>query len=180
MTPEALFLERSDQLATLIDSNKEIELLDLAGNLRQLLADKHALVDTVNTSNIRLHFHVGKFRNEPDQFTVLQSLEDGLDPQARSPHAPSTHLSKEQFLAHPVTYFRGEVISVRNLIRYMSNVAGGVHYDPQPRPEYGTMAMLTGRISMVGLPLGVAQLRAVGRVTWRGLGPLIEDVRKRV
>jgi hypothetical protein len=179
MRPEHLFLERCEQMAILLQSHKQIELLDLSGILRQLIADKHSLMDTVNTNNLSIRFHVGKFRNPPDQFTVLQSLEDGLDPQIRAPNAPSTHLSKDDFLAHAVIYFKGTPITVRDLIRYMTNVAGGVHHDPKPNAEYEVMKLLTQQISIGGLPLGVRQLQSVARVTWRAMGPLIEDIRKR-
>lgn len=180
MRPNKLFLERCDQMALLLESRKEVELLDLGGLLRQLLFDKKSLVDTVNTKPISLEFHVSAW---PHIGTggppTLFSLEDGLDPETAPPGMQTITLSRDQFGNYPVTYFQGQPVTVKDVIRYASNVAGGVHYDPQPRAEFDLMGVLSQRFGIAGLPLGIRQLKASARVTMRALYPLIEDVKKR-
>ncbi len=92
MEADKLFLARCRQIASLLESHNEVDLLDLSSYLRALFLDQHALVDTVNAGpeKVRLEFHVGTFSNQPDQFTTLLSFEDGIDPQTRRPGAPST------------------------------------------------------------------------------------------
>jgi hypothetical protein len=47
MEARKLVVERCEQM---LASKKEIDCLDLAGNLRQLLADQHRLIDTANAT----------------------------------------------------------------------------------------------------------------------------------
>lgn len=180
MYSNGLFLERCDQVAILLESHKEIELLDLSALLRQLLFDEKSLVDTVNTRPIRLEFRVGAWPPMFDPLPTHVSLEDELDPETGPPGiSTAITLSRAEFARYPVTYFDGLSISVKDVIRYASNVAGGVHHDPSPRPEFRIMHALSQQIGWGGLPLGIRQLKAIGRVTLRALYPLIDDVKKR-
>jgi hypothetical protein len=184
MEPNRLFLERCDQMRLLLESHKEIELLDLSAILIQLLWDHKTLVDQVNTkpSGGRAHklkFRVGAWPPNPPglPMPVLHSLEDGIDPET-SRHGQFVVLTKDEFPSYPTTYFRGDPITVKEVVRYAANAAGGKHYDPIPKQEYEKIHMLSRSVGIGGLPLGVRQLKAIGRVTIRALYPLIEDVKK--
>src|SRR5258706_12455523 len=68
MDPEPLFPRRCEQIAELMQSRDEIDLLDVAGLLRQVIMDKHSLLDTANKNRIKPKFHVGVSRyadNDP-------------------------------------------------------------------------------------------------------------------
>src|SRR6266436_383586 len=99
MDAEALFLQRCRQIDELMRSHNEIDLLDLGAMLRQLLLDDHPLLHKANSkSRLRLQFHVGEFRNQPDQYMEAQSLEDGLDPETRPPGSPSKQVNFDHFI----------------------------------------------------------------------------------
>lgn len=182
MDPNRLFIERCQQVHLLLESHREIDLLDLSGLLRQLLFDQHSLVDTVNTFKLNLVFHTGTFRQAPDHYTALLSLDDGIDPNTRPPRSPSADLCLGEFLDHVVIYAHGNVLTVKDVIRHAANVAGGIHYDPRSplkHPEPQLLRMLSEGWGLGGLPLGIRMLSAIARVTMRALAPLVEEVEKR-
>ena len=65
MNPEPLFIQRCDQIVQLLNSVKEVELLDLGARLRQLIVDQHSLVGTVNSGKIKIRFRVNPISLPP-------------------------------------------------------------------------------------------------------------------
>lgn len=175
MDAKELFLRRCRQVASLLESHDEGDLLDLSAYLRTLLCDQHCLVDTVNRRKDRvpLEFHVGSFSQKPDEFTALLSLEDGIDPETRHPGAPWVVLTHKQFLRHVVVHSYKESLTVLDVIKHATNVAGGVHHDPYDKR---LLARLSQRHSIGNLPLGIRMLKAIARVTMRALDPLIKRI----
>jgi hypothetical protein len=174
-----LFLRRCDQVAELMASADEGDLVDLAGRLRQLLFDGNAsLVDKINPNKIPLQFVVGTFRFPPEPNSTL-SLQDGFDPETASPGKPSRTVSREEFSTYPVIYLGLQPITVREVVRYAALVAGGVHHDDKPRDEFKQIVDAAKRLHIGGLPFGIRDLMAIARVTIKGLQPLIEDVRRK-
>ena len=179
MGPEELLLARCDQLSRLLESHEQIELLDLSGILRQLLLDDHPLIHKANSEHrIKLRFQVGHFRNRPDRYVVAQTLEDGLDPDTRLPGSPTTEENLDGFLNHPVLYLRGESRSVRDVILFAANVAGGIHHSDSPREKQKQIAEFARQFGIGGLPAGLRQLKSIARVTLKGLRPLLEAIRR--
>jgi hypothetical protein len=175
---ERLFLERCDQIARRTQSPQEIDLLDLPAALRQLLLDGPPLVHKVNrTHRLKLRFRVGNFTMQPDKFTVVLALEDGLDPDTGRPGRPVSEVDLDGFLAHKVIILRQASHSVADVIRFAANVAGGVHHDQKPKEAQKILADYGAMFGLGGLPAGIRQLQAIGRVTLKGLSPLIETVR---
>jgi hypothetical protein len=79
MEADNLFLERCSQIERLMESNREIDLLDLAAILRQILLD--GLVHKANSIlRIRLTFRVGEFHYRPDKYTQILGLEEEVVP----------------------------------------------------------------------------------------------------
>jgi hypothetical protein len=178
MDAASLFLARCKQIETAMQSNKEIELLDLSAHLRQLLIDETSPLHKLNRERrLKLKFVVGDFTQRPDSHTAILSLEDGVDPESRRPGAPRKELRLGGFLDHTILYLRGQPRSVGDIIKYAANVAGGVHHaTPSERPTL--MHMYAGQVSVGGLPGAIRQLQAIARVALRGLRPLIEAVEK--
>ena len=175
MDAEQLFLARCSQLSRLLESHDQIELLDLSAILRQLLLNDHPLVHKANTEQrIKLKFHVGHFRRKTDPFVLAQTLEDGLDPETRLPGSPASEVNLDGFLNHPVLYLKGEPHSVKDVVLFTANVAGGVHHTATPKDAQLLLAEFARRFGIGGLPAGIRQLRAIARVTLKGLQPLID------
>lgn len=178
MQAERLFLERCDQIAHRVHSPREIDLLDLASGLRQLLLDGPPLIHKVNrTHRLKLRFRVGNFTLQPDKFTTVLALEDGLDPDTARPGKPVSEVDLDGLLAHKVIIMRQASHSVAHVIRFAANVAGGVHHDQKPREAQIVLADYSAMFGLGGLPAGIRQLQAIGRVTLKGLSPLMEAVR---
>jgi hypothetical protein len=176
MDAASLFLERCKQIETAMASTNEIELLDLAAHLRQLLIDDTSPLHKVNRERrLKLKFVVGDFRQRPDRYTAILSLEDGVDPEGRRPGSPQKQVSLGGFLDHAVVYLKGQLRSVGDVIKFAANVAGGVHH-ATPSDRQKLIHEYSSQFSIGGLPGAIRQLQAIARVALRGLRPLIEAV----
>jgi hypothetical protein len=181
MDPDKLFLVRCQEVASLLDTNDEIKLLDLSRLIRQLMIDDQPLVGVVNRKpqKIGLSFRVGAFTYRPDKYTAFMSLEDGVDPKKRYPGAPVVTLNQGEFLNHPVIYSHPFEVTIKQVVQYISNVAGGIHYDPIPKKKHAVMARLSQRVLRRGFSMGIVMLRDISTVMLRGLEPLIKNVEAR-
>lgn len=172
MQPDQLLVERCNQIADQIASPLEIDKLDLAKNLRQLLLDDHPLVHKVNKDyRIKLSFHVGEFSAPHPEGTTFAILEDGLDPETRPPGAPSKRVNFDGFIKHTVLILRGGEVTVRDIIKVASDVSGGVHHGV-PSEAQEALVSFAQHFGIGNLPAGIRQLQAIGRVTLRALRPL--------
>jgi hypothetical protein len=179
MDANTLFLERCRQVEELTKSQAEIDLLDLSARLRQLLLDGNSLIHQVNKNHrLKLSFVVGTFRNPPDEYTKVASLEDGLDPETRPSGSPSEQVNLDGFLGHKTLYLNGHGHSVRDIIKHASDAAGGVHRTDSPADQHRKIAEYSDGFGIGGLPAAIRQLQAIGRVTLRGIQPLIDAVKK--
>ncbi len=175
-----LLLRRCEQIAELATSHDEGDMLDLSGYLRQVLLDKHDLASAVKPKELKLSFHVGQFSQLVDQHTEIYSLEDGIDPKTCRTGAPSVHLNLTDYIKHVVSYVQQSPMTIKDLISYAANTAGGVHHDPSPNKECHRLLRLAAqRYQIGGLPLSIGSLQAIARVTLRGLDPLIAYVKSR-
>ncbi len=178
MDAVSLFLARCKQIETALMSNNEIELLDLSAHLRQLLIDPTSPLHHVNRERrLKLKFVVGQFRQQPDVYTRILSLEDGVDPTVRPRGSPHKEVSLGDFLGHTIVYLHGQPQSVADVIKFAANVAGGVH-QATPGDRQRLINGYSSQVSMGGLPGAIRQLQAIARVALRGLCPLIEAVEK--
>lgn len=180
--PREILLRRCNRLASSIGSPDEIDVTDLAFGLRQILLDKHSLIDLANDRNVRINFVVGCI--DWDRLSIagmrptLGGLIGSLDPinedgSIRHPHAI---LNKDQFLKHIIFLVGEHDITVKDIIRYHSNAAGAVHYDPTPRPEYEVLHSLNDKVEMFGMRGTTHILRSIAIVTLRAVDPLLGTV----
>jgi hypothetical protein len=174
MDAEQLFLERCRQIKSLMQSDREIDLLDLSALLRQLLNDRPLVHQANSKPRLKLTFTVGLFRNPPDQYTEVLSLEDGLDPDTRPAGSPSRQVDFDGFINHKVLFLKGQGQSVLDVIKLGANVAGGVHRTDNPREKQKLIAEYSAKFGIGGLPGAIKQLKAIARVALKGFQPLIE------
>jgi hypothetical protein len=178
---DRLFLARCEQLRVMQDSDKEIEVLDSAKNLRQMLIDPYPLMDVVNAGILDIRFAVGKDHEDfikrfgPGTELMYTELSgEGGIPENR------VSLKKGRFLSHIVFVRKDQPITVRDVIMNSAVAAGGVHFDPKPKAQYLKTQSLLKSIYGWGLPMELHLLRDIAYVTVTGLQPLIEMVEKRV
>ncbi|MDO8379762.1 hypothetical protein [Phenylobacterium sp.] len=185
MRAEILFLHRFEEISLLVESHEEIDLLDLAGRLYQMIGDKHALMDSANVRGLSLRFRAADQPPPPDwilDISVVFSFEDSVDP-AQVEGTPQgefvREMTKDEFLKLSLLWLNKAPLTIRHIIGYARNVAGGTHHDPtQQHREYAALAEARDFVSVGGSPLGVRQLRAIGRVVVRALQPLYDDIKK--
>jgi hypothetical protein len=173
MEADKLFLERCKQISRLMESNHEIDLLDLSAVLRQVLLD--GLLHKANAKKrIKLIFRVGEFYYTPDQYTAVMGLEDGLDQQTARPGKVSKDVNFDHFIGYTILYLNGHPHSVGDVIKLAANVAGGVHHVDNPREQQKIIAEYSAALNIGGLPGAIRQLKPIGRVALRGFQPLVE------
>jgi len=179
MDARKLLVERCEQMRQMLNSPKEIDCLDLARNLRPLLVDQHRIIDTANTNKVRIRFLVNKLRQDPPGLPVptIRVIEDGIDPDTAPPiYGKPSELTIDEFLGQTVLVINGKEHSVKDVIKFAANVAGAVHHNPRPKPEFETIKAFSELYGIGGLPVGIRQLRAITRVTLKAVQPLLEDI----
>lgn len=183
MNPNALFLHRYDRLASLIGSAKEADHLDMAALMRQLLLDKHSLADTVNKNSIKLQFEIGFLTDpRPDlPQPIMEFLIDAIDPYCISGEREkdTVTLSRDELPKHAIARVQGTPITIKDLVKYASNVAGGVHHDPRNTHDYKVIAAINARMKFNGISFLTRQLKPIAKVVLRGLDPLVMEVKSR-
>jgi len=173
MEADRLFLERCTQIEKLMQSDREIDLLDLSALLRQVLLE--GLVHKANSKHrIKLTFRVGEFHYQPDVYTQVLSLEDGLDPETARPGKASKEVDFDGLIGHTVLFLKGKRHSVGDVIKLAAIVAGGVHHVDNPREQQELIAEYSATHSIGGLPGAIRQLKPIGRVALKGFRPLID------
>lgn len=183
MKAELLFLHRYKQMSLLTGSLDEVDLLDLSQRLYQMIVDKHSLMDTANTRRIPLRFRATAQPPPPAwilDMSAFVSVEDSVDPDVvvgKPMAAYVREMTRDEFLALQVVWIEGKPLTVKHIIGYARNVAGGGHHDPTTQyGEYRALGEQREKIRFGGLPQGVRQLRAIGRIVVRGLLPLYDDI----
>lgn len=177
MDRRVLFVRTLDQLSEQADRADEYVATRAAGLLRQLLLDGQPLVHTVNRQHrLKLRFTVTDHpllqkAMEADG-PVVRLVLDGVFPGTAPPGYRSRDLSLDDWLAHSAGSYRGGGFSVADVIRYLANVAGGVHAGtPTSQVDEG-LAAIGGIVRVQGMS-GVARtIRGIARVTQAGLMPL--------
>ena len=161
------------------NSEKEIDVLDTAKILRQMLMDGQSLMDIVNTDQIDIRFTVGKNSEElmklPGTIMMYSELSGAMNiPEYR------LSLKKQRFLNHIIFYSDKGKVMVKDIIMNSAIAGGGVHFATKPKPEHARTQSLLAGINGWGLPMETHYLREISNVTVTALQPLIEVVEKRV
>lgn len=182
--PEALFLRTLDDLASRSSSSDPYELLGAAGLIRKLLLDDFPLVDRVNrTHRLKLRFLVPKAasletleRYETTYYDVL----DGLDPAVQEMFPDESHLvGRDGFLDSMVCYVFGQSVSVRDIVTFEANVAGGVHAPNAPDTEpHKQLDALRQQVVVKGQSVSLYHLRNIAKIVLNALGPLKEAIER--
>ncbi|HTE40968.1 MAG TPA: hypothetical protein VK629_09055 [Steroidobacteraceae bacterium] len=120
-------------MASFIEAPTVLRAYDAGGILRQLLLDKQPLVDVVNRNRVRLRFKVNVFPPEifqemAEQHTIA-ILGPGLSPAHSSFGVGTVLLSRDKFFAQPVVQTAWHRVTVKNIMSWSANKAGGIHFD---------------------------------------------------
>jgi len=169
-----LFLETLKDLESRLQSDKsEYDAIKIAGILRQWLTDATPLVPLLcRGRNVMLRFRVRIESPPTDPMPVYWALADGFDPDTALTVGHASEVTKDQLLACNVIYINSVLYTVKDVIRQLAHVEGGVHAgtpeDERERQltEWSRFARIGGRETTIYTIL------AIGRVVMKGLQPL--------
>ncbi len=176
MDADRLFLRTLEDLERRTTVTDEYEVLMSAALLRKLLLDKTRLTDQVNRRHrLDLRFRISAvspyeqllYEDNP----VFWAIEDALDPDCALAYAPFD-ATRDQFLARRVMRFNGNWLTVRDVINQLANIEGAVHRGEARDARERALQEVAKFYKHSGLPGAVNQVKLIGRITVRSLGPL--------
>lgn len=179
MDSDQLFLQTLDELKVrLAQTPDEYSVIRIAAILRQLLLDEQPLVEQVNRgrqTKLRFRFYEAALPAMPGATLVAAtiSIQPGPNPPTGGRVVEGT---LKQLLAAPAAYFKGRLASVRDVIRYGANVAGGVHHSSAKTDQDQALLGFGRLMDAFGLPADVRSLVGIGYVVADGLEPLRDAV----
>jgi hypothetical protein len=173
MEPGLLFMETVGDLIGKLESASEYEGLKVAGLLRQLLLDGMPLADVVNRRHrLKLSFvvndHLWPVRVGPRSRYWIR---DEFDPHTATNPRPVS-VRRDAFMGQQVAILEGHPITARDLIQYLANKAGAIHYAESSEPSHVALAEWMRQHHRRGRSEAVNTLAAVGRVATRAIYPL--------
>ncbi len=173
---DQLFLHTLDDLERRTTTTDEYEVLMSGALLRKLLLDGTRLTDQVNRRyRLDLRFRISAvspyeqllYEDNP----VFWAIEDALDPECALAYAPFD-ATRDQFLGRRVMRFSGNWLTVRDVINQLANIEGAVHRGEPRDARERALQEMANFYRHSGLPGAVNQVKLIGRITVRGLGPL--------
>ena len=175
---EQLFLRKLEELEACIVSDDWYELLTASAILRMLLLDSHPLVDQVNAAyRLKLRYEILEVNllvGDPK----FAGREDGFDPATAEGDGRVRTVTRDEMLGTTVLIADHRPVTLREVILFEANVAGGVHSDSPKHEKAKALAMISELVSIMGQRPSLNELRAAGRVVLRGLAPLRAALKK--
>jgi hypothetical protein len=157
------------------------EILRSSLLIRQLLLDQHPLVRAVNKGrDVELRFRINGRKPiwmlAGTERPVFWTIQDGLDPETALTLSVPATVDLEQFLSHVIMVSRGSELTVKDVVRQVAHISGGVHAGA-PREEVERVLLeVSESISVGGLDPVTRSLLAIGRIVVRSLEPLAERI----
>lgn len=170
-----LFIKTLEDIEKKMESRDGYEILMISGLLRKLLLDDNPLFYQVNQNRkLKISFIVNDRRPPSgDKSLVFWSVEDGFDPDTSVPRfTKPLEVNKDQLLKRQIMIINGEVITVSDLIKFLSNVQGGIHAGRPENIKETTLQEAQKYLGIGGLPAGIRSILSISRVIIKGLEPL--------
>jgi len=178
---ELLFIRTVDELSQRINSNDAYEILQASGLIRKLFLDENPIVEVVNRKyKEKLEFIICDFGTfeipgvpKPDMWNEIDSLnpDTGLG-------LPVISVSRDKFFKKQIGYYEGKFYTVKDVVKYVSNIMGGVHFDTPSNEVEIALEKIKNFILFGDLNTPLRSLRAIGRIVLKSLNPLKDKVSK--
>jgi hypothetical protein len=175
---DEFFLDSLEDLERRIGGHlMEYDMLHVAALLRRLLTDRTPLADRVNRSrHLRIRYQVRERHVPKRNARLTWAALEGFDPETGRPEGNVLELSRDQMLARIILHHDGADFTVAEVIKYLANVAGGVHSGDRVDEKERTLAAVREHFRFHDLSVVLGSLLAVGRVVIKGLKPLRDTV----
>lgn len=171
---EWFFLETMKDLEERLKAGNEYATIRAAGLIRQLLLDKVPLIDAANReTKIKVHFRVPEQPPQSVDRPILAWMPLKVSEKMES-------VSRDQFLSRVVLMFQGHDFTVKDVIRAVANLRGGVHIDNPRNIQEASITALNSFFTIVGSGGSVVStIKGIGVVVLDGTVGLVEAIKKR-
>lgn len=171
MDKKQLFKKTLEDLKIKSQSNDWYDMLLISGLIYKLLYDEQPLVNEVKNKNLKISFKINNRVIPSDPSLIFWSIEDGFDPETSVSHLTNIiEIDKEELYRRPVMIVKGEIITVKDLIKFLRNKQGGVHNDTVKLTDKDKILKdLQENFFIGGVNLGLRLMRAISRVIIKGL-----------
>lgn len=153
--------------------------------LRKLLVDGNTLIARVNDERLKIRYRAREFHYsgptflEPGRSSKSGFIGECLDPFVACGDRDPVLLTRDGWLNHPIGEWEGQAVQVKTLIHHASVCQGGVHMRSPDTPLQEmlfTMSSMSDPWEEANVQHGL--LRAIGRITARGLAPLVSALKQ--
>ena len=180
MNHHILLLRTLQDIETRSKSLDPYTILGISALIRKLFLEKHSLVDSVNQHyREKFKFKVGAgLAPDPKTFPPgsFWSQQDSFDPDTSPPGIPTLDLSRKEFFQHVLIVTSGHAHTLKEIIRYVAHVAGGVHVGTPEDVKERALHSVDQLFIVGGHSMAIRQLLAVSRVILKALEPLRQAV----
>ncbi|MHB1462514.1 MAG: hypothetical protein ACYC1M_14600 [Armatimonadota bacterium] len=175
---KTLFLKTLDDLCLSIHEHDHYEMTRASGLLRQLLLDGNDLVSFVNREyHLKLQFEVVPFVSNPlpDIGDYHQVPTEAIDPSCERGR-DTVSLNRGQFIECVIGDLMGTPCRVKDIIKYVANSAGGVHYGTDNDKVQSYLHEIQSTRLFQGYDFILQVVRAIGRICLKALRPLRDKI----
>lgn len=162
------------------DEQPEYRLLMAAPLLREFLFQRKIAGPLLREHNLRLRFRCVPLERMDVLWglptPVLDLAADGFAMVDSVNPAFVRDLSIDQFLKAPVGFVAGGAVTVYDLVDYVANAAGGVHYDEHDKEQRPVVRKLHEALAVNGIGAALYAVAGIGRVTVAALQPVVTAV----
>jgi hypothetical protein len=188
--PDQVFVHKVEDLRARSDprclrtvEHPDYEVLMAAPLLRELLMGSPPLIHLVNRERRqKIFFEVGSMPAYEaavlEHSPVFFARVDGFYPGQSPPAAIVNSINLNQLLGETIMVVQGKNISVRDLIDYVSNAAGAVHFGDPTKHSRATLADVEKELGLGGLDAPLRCLLGIGQVVAAGLSPLLSSIKE--
>lgn len=180
MYHKVLFIRTIDDLHRSINSNDEYEVLRASALIRQLFLDgDKSLVDRISRNyRHKLEFEVVEHTppNIPGLNFNIWAVVDGIDPRATPPHFLRVKKKRDGFFSMIVAIVDGHEYSVREIVKFVANVMGGVHSGSLRDEKETNLEQLKELRFFSNISIALLFIKSIGRIILESLKPLQYEI----
>jgi len=177
MSPEELFVHSLNDLHAAVTSRNEYEVLQASKVLRQLILDGDRLMIAVNRNHaLRISFSITVPLPPPDfvlkdgTWIVIEGLNPGES------NRPPSELTLDDFLKVVIGGSRGQLVTIKDVIKFAAINLGGVHFKPvASEDDQKLVDLMKADFFPTEKPL-IAALRVIGKIVLDAMLPLRNKV----
>jgi hypothetical protein len=187
-----LFIEDCELLEQALASPDQLRLKSVVVVCRRLLLDESGVLHQVRRHlgvRDKLVFEVASDLLALDFATILglkaapamqlAMIPDGLSPDSAPPGTRRIALPLDQFLARRVASVNGVAISVRDVIDFLANKDGAVHYKMKLEPDDQKLRDVNRALQVMNVDVLMSCMRGIVRVLLATASPLRREIMKR-